>query len=531
MTTVFLILIILLSLTNLYLIYRLLANGKKEDGQPLLTSLEGISKDFVRLEGALKDEFSRNREEMSRNAKETREELNNSFHTFGESISARISQIAELQKNQLDTFSDNLSTLTRTNEDRFAKLTETMSNQLDSIQTKMETNARDNREEIRTSLKSFQDQFRSSVSEFNQVQEQKFNTLAAKQDEHLQTTEQRLDKLRDTVDAKLKSIQDDNNEKLERMRQTVDEKLHKTLEDRLGQSFQIVSERLEQVQRGLGEMQALANGVGDLKRVLANVKTRGSLGEYRIEMILEQILAPEQYQRDVVTKPSSRENVEFAIKLPSKESETQTIWLPIDSKFPQDKYQALIDAYDKADPNLVEAASKELEKTIKSRAKDISEKYINPPTTTDFAIMFLPFEGLYAEVVKRPSLFETLQNEFRVNICGPSTLAAFLHSLQMGFRTLAIQQRSSEVWSLLGAVRTEFGKFGKVLEGVQKNLEAASNKIVLARQKSHTIESKLKRVEALPKKGVASYLGDGTDLNEEEETENQEQENPNDGTV
>jgi DNA recombination protein RmuC len=295
------------------------------------------------------------------------------------------------------------------------------------------------------------------------------------------------------------------------MRETVDEKLHKTLEERLGRSFQIVSERLEAVQRVMGEVQTLASGVGDLKKVLSNVKTRGTLGEYRLEMILEQILAPEQYQRDVITRPGSRENVEFAILIPSKDAENQTIWLPVDSKFPQDRYQAMLDAYDSGDGHLIDSTLKDLERAIKAQAKDIRDKYVNPPLTTDFAIMFLPFEGLYAEVVRRPELFETLQRDFKVNVVGPSTFAAFVHSLQMGFRTLAIQKRTSEVWNVLGAVKTEFGKFGTVLEGVSRNLESASNKILQASQRSRAIERRLRGVEALPQEEVGKFLSDGSD--------------------
>ncbi|HEV8539419.1 MAG TPA: DNA recombination protein RmuC [Bacteroidota bacterium] len=463
----------LLLLTLSYLVFRSKPGGTQENLQPLVSSLDGIQKNLDRLDATLRDELARNREESNRHSKETRVELG-----------AR----------------------------------------LDSFQKTLDSSAKGNRDELAASLRSFQDQFRASVTEFNELQKQKFDGLTLKQTELLQTTEQRLDKMRDVIEAKLKNIQEDNSDKLERMRQTVDEKLHKTLEDRLGQSFQIVSDRLEQVQRGLGEMQTLANGVGDLKKVLSNVKTRGSLGEYRLEMILEQILAPEQYQKDVVTKPGSREHVEFAIKLPAKDTESETIWLPIDSKFPQDRYQALLDAYDTGDSVLVDGATKELEKTIRLLAKDIRDKYINPPLTTDFAIMFLPFEGLYAEVVKRPILFEMLQRDFRVNVSGPSTFAAFVHSLQMGFRTLAIQRRSSEVWSLLGAVKTEFGKFGTFLDGVHKNLESASSKILLASQKTRTIERKLKNVEALPQQEVAKYLGDGSDLDNEDQTETQDPE-------
>lgn len=358
-------------------------------------------------------------------------------------------------------------------------------------------NSKELRDELSNSVRSFVDQFKQNVGELNELQREKFNSLIEKQSELLKSTDRHLERMREVVESKLKAIQDDNSNKLEKMRQTVDEKLHKTLEERLGKSFQIVSERLEQVQRGLGEMQSLASGVGDLKRVLTNVKTRGSLGEYRLEMILEQILPPEQYEKNVVIKEGSRENVEFAIKLPSKDNRDNFILLPIDSKFPQDKYENLLSAYDTGNPDIIESAGKELERTIKIQAKEIRDKYINPPISTDFAIIFLPFEGLYAEIVKRPMLFESLERDFKISVAGPSTIAAFLHSLQMGFRTLAIEKRSSEVWTLLGIIKNEFGKFGSYLEGVEKNLTQASNKISEARRKSRTIEQKLRGVELL----------------------------------
>ena len=463
-----------------YLVYRSSSSGITVDLQPVTIGLEALEKDIQRLDVAIREEFARNREEAGRVAKEGREELKSSFEKFEGSVSGR----------------------------------------LDAFQTRMDSSAKTNRDDLSSSLRSFQDQFKTSVTEFNQLQKEKFDTLTSKQTELLLTTEQRLDKMRDVIETKLKAIQDDNTEKLERMRQTVDEKLQKTLEDRLGDSFKIVSERLEQVQRGLGEMQSLANGVGDLKKVLSNVKTRGSLGEYRLEMILEQILAPEQYDRNAVTKPGSRENVEFVVKLPSKDSDDQVLLLPIDSKFPQDRYQAVLDAYETADPAVVEVALKEMERTIKGLAKDIQTKYVNPPVTTDFAIMFLPFEGLYAEVVKRPVLFETLQREFKVTIVGPTTLAALLHSLQMGFRTLAIQRRSSEVWELLGAVKTEFGKFAGVLEGIEKNLNTATTKIQDAGRKTRAIERKLKGVEALPRAESVKLLGGTEDPEVEQIDEN-----------
>jgi DNA recombination protein RmuC len=283
------------------------------------------------------------------------------------------------------------------------------------------------------------------------------------------------------------------------MRATVDEKLQTTLEKRLGESFKQVSERLEQVYKGLGEMRNLATGVGDLKKVLTNVKTRGTWGEIRLSHILEQILTPDQYGVNVATKKNSNERVEFAIKLPGQDTDEQkVVWMPIDSKFPQEDYQRLLDAQEAADKELSEKSIKNLEMRIKTEAKFIKEKYIDPPHTTDFGIMFLPIEGLYAEVLRRPGLCDTLQREFRIVVTGPTTLAALLNSLQMGFRTLAIEKRSSEVWELLGVVKTEFGKFGDVLAKTKKKLKEASNTIGQAEVRTRAIERKLRDVEQVP---------------------------------
>lgn len=307
--------------------------------------------------------------------------------------------------------------------------------------------------------------------------------------------EQKLEFIRQTMEKKMSDLQEDNGKQLDAMRRTVDEKLQKTLEDRISQSFRLVSERLEQVYRGLGEMQSLAAGVGDLKKVLSNVKTRGILGEVQLSAILEQILAPEQYEENVRTKHTGSERVEFAVKLPGDGE--GTVWLPIDAKFPGDAYSKLVDAYDTGDSALVEAAARQLEKVIKSEARDIREKYVDPPYTTDFAILFLPFEGLYAEVVRR-GLLEELQRDYKVNIAGPTTMAALLNSLQMGFRTLAIQKHSSQVWEVLGAVKTEFDKFGAVLEATQNRINQAGaelDKLIGVRTRS--IQRKLRSVEAV----------------------------------
>jgi DNA recombination protein RmuC len=296
------------------------------------------------------------------------------------------------------------------------------------------------------------------------------------------------------------------------MRATVDEKLHETLEKRLGESFKLVSERLELVHKGLGEMQSLALGVGDLKKVLTNIKTRGTWGEIQLGNLLEQILASEQYVKNVVTKKGSNERVEYAVKLP------EGVLLPIDAKFPQEDYQKLMEAQEQANPVLVEEFAKQLETRIKAEAKDIRDKYLDPPFTTDFGIMFLPIEGLYAEVLRRPGLADILQREYRVVLTGPSSLAALLNSLQMGFRTLAIQKRSSEVWTILGAVKAEFGKFGDLLEKTHKKLQEASNTIVDAAQKSRVIERRLKQVQEMPVTETGDLLSEMTDAENVEES-------------
>lgn len=314
-----------------------------------------------------------------------------------------------------------------------------------------------------------------------------------------EVTDRRLEALRGTVGEQLSALQQDNAAKLEKMRETVDERLQGTLEARLGESFRAVSERLEQVQRGLGEMQALASGVGDLKRVLTNVKTRGTWGEVQLGALLEQALSPSQFEANVETREHSGERVEFAIRLPGKDPADQApVWLPIDAKFPQEDYQRLIDAADRGDGEAVEGAAKQLENRIKACAREIHDKYLDPPHTTDFGILFLPTEGLYAELLRRPGLAETLQRDCRVLVAGPTTLWAILSSLQMGFRTLAIERRSSEVWTVLGAVKTHFGRFGDLLGSVQKKLQEATNKMDAVSRQSRTIERKLRDVQELP---------------------------------
>ncbi|MES2323800.1 MAG: DNA recombination protein RmuC [Pseudomonadota bacterium] len=322
-----------------------------------------------------------------------------------------------------------------------------------------------------------------------------------------ETMNERMLEVRATLEAKIKDLQLDNGARLEEMRKTVDEKLHATLETRLTESFRQVSERLEKVHQGLGEMQQLAIGVGDLKRVLTNVKTRGTWGEVQLEMLLEQVLTVDQYAKNVETVAGTGARVEFAIKLPGQVEGGTPVWLPIDAKFPKEQYERLIDAAERADADGVAQGGRELERAVRVEAKTISEKYLSPPQTTDFAILFLPTEGLYAEVMRRPGLADDLQRTLRVSIAGPSTLSAILNSLQMGFRTLALEKRSSEVWQVLGAVKTEFGKFGDVLSQTRLTLEKAAKNIENAEVRSRQMARKLKTVEALPSEAAQLMLG------------------------
>ncbi|MDD2509982.1 MAG: DNA recombination protein RmuC [Syntrophomonas sp.] len=369
----------------------------------------------------------------------------------------------------------------------------------------MSLTARQGREELSNSFKTLSDSLSARMAEMGNLQQYQLEGFSQQMAHLTQSNEQKLEQMRGTIEERVRELQKENAQKLDQMRNVVDEKLHATLEQRLGESFKLVSERLEQVHKGLGEMQALATGVGDLKKVLTNVKTRGTWGEVQLGNILEDILAPEQYGTNVAVKKGA-ERVEFAIKLPGPDKENSPLWLPIDAKFPMEDYYRLLEAYDGADLTAIEQAGKNLENRIKAQAKEICGKYIEPPATTDFAIMFLPTEGLYAEVLRRPGLFENLRQDYRVTVAGPTTLAAILNSLSMGFRTLAIQKRSGEVWAILGAVKSEFGKFGTVLEKTRKKLQEASNSIEEAARRSRVMERKLKDVEELPEKQAGELL-------------------------
>ncbi len=347
---------------------------------------------------------------------------------------------------------------------------------------------------LNTSMQQMQDALHKNMITGNELQKEKFEAMGKTQEALIQSTEKRLDD----------------------MRVMVEEKLQKTLNERIGQSFEIVRTQLENVQKGLGEMKSLAQDVGGLKKVLTNVKMRGTFGEVQLGALLEQMMSPEQYDANVKTKKSGTEFVEYAIKLPGKDNDNNTVYLPIDAKFPKDIYEQYYDAFEVGDAALIDSSSKQLETTIKKMAKDIHDKYIDPPYTTDFAIMFLPFESIYAEVIRRTSLVETLQKEYKIVVTGPTTLGAILNSLQMGFRTLAIQKRTGEVWTVLGAVKTEFGKFGGLLEKVQKNIQTAGDQLEeVMGKRTRVIQRKLREVEALPIEESQKILP-LTDIDDEE---------------
>ncbi len=461
---------ILYALAALILVVILLIIFKKnrstDDLSSINQSVNELKTAIGRIETSLKDDFRINREENAAIAKDNRAELNTNLKDFSKE-----------QKEKFDEFKLEQKELKDKTFELFEKITSKIEEKLNDLK---EQAGKDNnlmRESLDKAFKDFQEAFDKNVRSFNELQREKFGQMETQQTKLIESTEKRL----------------------EQMRETVEEKLQKTLNERLGQSFKTVGEQLEAVQKGLGEMQILAKDVGGLKKVLSNVKNRGGLGEIQLEMLLEQILAPEQYEKNIATKSGSANRVEFAIKLPGRDDNQSSVYLPIDAKFPKDAYEQLVDAYESADQLMIDSSNKKFEAAIKSMAKDIKEKYVDPPHTTDFGIMFLPFEGIYAEIMRRSHLLETLQREYNVVVTGPTTLAVILNSLQMGFRTLALQKRSSEVWQILGAVKTEFSKFGGLLEKAKKNIDTAGNTIDdLMGTRTRAINRKLKDVQSLP---------------------------------
>lgn len=532
----------ILWLVVVVLLIALIRRPARLDLSPIQSRLDVIEKLQERSERAIKEEVAANRQESAEQARGLREELQWSLRHSTDSLVKGVDRISIAQQQRLEDFANQLIALKQagdlsgsqlrqelvgslnlfkeSQEHRLAEMAKILHQQFESFgrrltdfgQTAQES-AKQARVELSSALKDFKESLQKQMSDMAGLQKLQFDSFATQLMRLTESHEKKADELRGSVDAKLKELQSDNAAKLEEMRKTVDEKLQGTLDKRLGESFKQVSDRLEQVHSGLGEMKNLASGVGDLKRVLTNVKTRGTWGEVQLGNLLEQILTSEQYEKNICTKPGARETVEFALKLPGPDEQAgKSVWLPIDAKFPKEDYERLVDASERGDGEAVDQAAKHLENRVRSQARDIRNKYLSPPHTTDFGLLYLPTEGLYAEVLRRPGLVDSIQKDMRVIVSGPTTLAALLNSLQMGFRTLAIQKRSSEVWKVLGAVKTDFSKFGDLLDKVKKKLDETSNTLDDAASRSRLLERKLKKVEALPATEAAIILDDAPSL-------------------
>jgi len=474
-------LIIISVLLRLAIILIIVFRNKDSNELPQLQNkVVELQSSLGKIESGLKEDFRINREENAGIAKDNRTELNNTLKNITEQSQNALKEINKTLEDKLGELTKQIEANNKTNREELTKNITDFSGaniiQLDKINNQAKEDSRLIREALVTAFKDFQDAFDKNIKSFNDLQREKFGLMETKQNELVKSTET----------------------KLESIRVTVEEKLEKTLSERLGQSFETVGKQLIEVQKGLGEMQTLAQDVGGLKKVLSNVKMRGGFGEVQLHMMLESILAPEQYEANVVTKQGSSERVEYAVKFPNKEGERDFVWLPIDAKFPKDAYENLQTAYESGDLQLIENAQKVLEAVIKKMAKDICDKYLDAPNTTNFGIMFLPFEGLFAEVVRKASLLEQVQRECNVVITGPTTLAVILNSLQMGFRTLAIQKRSSEVWKILSAVKKEFNQFGGMLDKAQKNIQTGLNQLDdVVGVRTRAIQRQLKGVETM----------------------------------
>ena len=471
---------------------------RSSDSGVLRASCENLERGLARLEAQFRDDMAASRAEGGSQAKAAREELSGAVKDLGERLDRGQENASKTQTARLLEFAERLEVVRGVVEKQLGNFNESNTKQWESKRLTDAAELKGTRAELHQALEALANSVTKNVNGMAEAQRVNFEGMTARVEKLTEGTEKRLSEMREMVDARLKALQEANTLKLEEMRVTVDEKLQGTLEKRLGESFTLVSERLEQVHKGLGEMQTLANGVGDLKKVLTNVKTRGTWGEIQLGSLLEQMLSPQQFARNVMVVPGRNEMVEFAIRLPGRDEGQPQLWLPIDAKYPSEDYERLMAAQDAADVVGVETAGKQLEAQIKKCAREIAEKYIAPPHTTDFAILFLPTEGLYAEIIRRTDIVQILQRDFRVTIAGPTTLAAILNSLQMGFRTLAIEKRSSEVWTVLGQAKTEFGKYGDVLDKVRKKLGEAQSAVDQASVRTRAIDRSLREVEALP---------------------------------
>jgi len=571
--------IIVIAIIQFIVIIVLFSKNRQNIQADVSMRLAEYAQSLEKNETALRDEFGKNREETSKSAKDSREELSSSLKYVSDQLSTTITNFIGLVDNKVkglqefmdsglksnrtelsaslktfeDTSSAKIEALTKDTKEELEKSRDTVEKKLADIQAGNEKKLEEMKETTDSSLKANREELAASLKDFEEKSSLKIDALTKNTKEGLEKTqasvekkladiqagnEKKLAEMRETTDsglkytreglsvslkafedkfsAKIETMQKGNEKKLDEMRQTVDEKLHKTLETRLGESFKIISDRLELVQKNLGEMQILANEVGSIKNVLSNVKAKGVLGEYQLGAILGQILTPEQYAQSVETKKGSGEIVEFAVKIPSKEDSNKIIWLPIDAKFPTSDYEALLDAYKEGEKENIAKAQEVLKAKIEEFAQNIHQKYIDPPKTTEFGIMFLPFEGLYAEVLRIPGLFENIQVTHKVTITGPTTISAFLNSLQMGFRSLVVEKRTNEIWDLLGAVKTEFGKFAIVLQKTREKLSIALNEIDDADTRTRAIEKKLRDVRTLPEVEAQKLLGDLSDTGEED---------------
>jgi DNA recombination protein RmuC len=495
-----------------------LAKALESMGKGQQTQLDGMTKQLKELtdsnQGALdhiRGTFdSRVKELQDGNEKkldEMRKEMSGGLKSTNDTLTKALESMGKGQQTQLDGMTKQLKELTDSNQGELDRIRGTFDSRVKELQEGNEKKLNEMRGEVSGGLKSTNDTLAKTLESMGKIQQAQLDGMTKQLKELTDSNQGALDRIRSTFDSRVKELQEGNEKKLDEMRKTVDEKLHDTLEKRLGESFKLVSDRLEAVHKGLGEMQTLATGVGDLKRVLTNVKVRGTWAEVQLGAILEQILTPEQYEKNVRVKPDSSERVEYAVRLPGpKDNPGACVWLPIDSKFPQEDYLRLQEAAEKADPAAVQTAADALARTVRAAAREIHDKYVNPPNTTDFGIMFLATEGLYAEVLRQPAFVEDLLQHYRIVVAGPTTLAAILSSLRMGFQTLAIEQRAAEVWRVLGAVKTEFGKFGDVLDKVERQLTAASRTIEQTGARSRAMERRLRAVEQLPDTEAAAIL-------------------------
>jgi DNA recombination protein RmuC len=472
-----------------------------------VASLLGVSRGPQGGGKEVSEELRAGREEARSAGRELREEIAGTLKAIAERLREILEDHAKAQQFGLDAMTKQLKELASSNEGALDKIRTTVDSRVKELQERNEKRLDEMRTGIADGLKLTGENVSAKLSEMSKTQELQLNAMTKQLKELGAANQVALEGIRITVDSRVKELQEGNEKKLDEMRKTVDEKLHDTLEKRLGESFKLVSDRLEAVHNGLGEMRTLATGVGDLKKVLTNVKARGTWAEIQLGALLEQVLTSDQYAKNVCVKADSAERVEFAVRLPGpKDDSGSPVWLPIDSKFPQEDYLRLQQAADEGDPQAIKAALASLAQTVKGAAKEIHDKYVNPPSTTDFGIMFLATEGLYSEVLRQPDLVEDLQQRYRVIPAGPTSLTALLSSLRMGFQTLAIEQRASEVWRVLGAVKTEFGKFGDVLDKVQKQINSASRTIELTGARSRAIERKLSAVKRLPEAAALETL-------------------------